>query len=405
MIAFVGARIVDGTGASPIEKGTIVVRAGRIQEVGPDVPVPQGARVVDLAGRTVVPGFVNAHGHVADTLGLESDPTFYTADHVRAQLERYARYGITTVASLGGDRDEAFKLRDAQDQPPLSRARIYVAGPVVASQNPAAARLMTGAVADMKADFVKIRVDDNLGTSEKMPPIVYRTVIDTAHARKLPVAAHVFYLDDAKELLRSGVDLLAHSIRDRDVDDEVIALFKERDVCLVPTLTREVSTFVYESEPAFFEDPFFLKEADPGVLEQLRDPERQKQVQASTSAQAYKKALDVASRNLDALDEAGVTIAMGTDSGPPGRFQGYFEHLEMELMVKAGMSPARVIEAATGDAARCLGLAGQVGTLTKNAWADLVVLHANPLEDILNTRTIESVWIAGARLPDHAARP
>ena len=138
---------------------------------------------------------------------------------------------------------------------------------------------------------------------------------------------------------------------------------------------------------------------DAALLAELRDAKRQAAVRASRSAQAYKTALEVASRNLAKLSAAGVRIAMGTDTGPPARFQGYFEHLELERMARAGLSPRQVLLAATGDAARCMGVAGQVGTLQPGAWADFLVLGRNPLDDIRHTRTIESVWLGGASLP------
>ena len=188
-------------------------------------------------------------------------------------------------------------------------------------------------------------------------------------------------------------------MRDRYVDDELIRLLKQRDVCLCPTLMREVSTFVYESEPAFFADPFFLRDADPAVLAELREPKRQAELRASRSAQAYKTALAVAGRNLKRLVDAGVRIAMGTDTGPPGRFQGYFEHLELGLMAQAGLTPRQVLLSATGDAARCMKVDGQVGAIRPGAWADLLVLARNPLDDVRNTRTLESVWIAGNEVP------
>src|SRR6185436_18862255 len=150
-------------------------------------------------------------------------------------------------------------------------------------------------------------------------------------------------------VLRAGADFIAHSIRDRAVDDEVVDLLKQRDVCVCPTLTREVSTFVYESEPAFFKDPFFLREAEADVLAELRDPKRQETYRTG-SGQQYKKALEVAQRNLKVLEDRGVRIAFGTDTGPPARFQGYFEHMELELMVEAGLTPQQALLSATGDA-------------------------------------------------------
>jgi imidazolonepropionase-like amidohydrolase len=205
----------------------------------------------------------------------------------------------------------------------------------------------------------------------------------------------MFYLADAKGLLRAGVDFLAHSVRDVDVDRELIDLMKARNVCLCPTLMREVSTFVYETRPAFFDDPFFRTDADPKVLATLEDPSRQATVAKDRSAQLYKRALDVARRNVRALHAGGVRLAFGTDTGPPARFQGYFEQLELEEMVKAGLTPSQALVAATSDAARCMGLADRVGTLQPDRYADFIVLAKSPLEDVRQTRTIESVWIAG----------
>ncbi|MEX0828513.1 MAG: amidohydrolase family protein, partial [Haliea sp.] len=177
-----------------------------------------------------------------------------------------------------------------------------------------------------------------------------------------------------------------------------IEQIRSQGVCYIPTLTREVSTFVYESEPDFFSDPFFRAEVEPGVIEELLSPERQTAMRNSPMAQGYKEGLEVAMANVGTLNQAGVPVAMGTDSGPPARFQGYFEHLEMDMMVEAGMSPLDAVRSATGVAADCLGLA-DLGTLEPGNWGDLVILGANPAADIANTKTVESVWIAGNRVP------
>ena len=399
-IALVGARILDGTGGPPLERGALLVRDGKVEAVGPmaKLKVPAGAQRIDVSGKTILPGFVNAHGHVGETQGLRSGPQFYNEENVLRQLGLYARYGVTTVFSLGGDREAAVRLRDSQSTPPLDRARIYLAGPVITADTPEAARRMVDSVAAMKVDIVKIRVDDQLGATKKMTKPVYQAVIDQAHRHGLRVAAHIFYLEDAKSLLQSGVDYVAHSVRDHDIDDETIALLKKRDVCLCPTLTREVSTFVYGKTPEFFSDPFFLREADRSVLQELQAPQKQQEFRESKAGQRYEAGLEVANRNLKKLSEAGVRIAFGTDTGPPARFQGYFEHMEMELMAKAGLTAMQILNSATGDAARCMQLAGQVGTLQPGAWADFLVLRANPLDNINNTKTLESVWIAGNRL-------
>jgi imidazolonepropionase-like amidohydrolase len=394
--AFTGARVLDGTDRAPIDNATILVRNGRIVDVGPapSVTVPAGAARESLSGKTLIPGLVNAHGHVGNTEGLQQG--HYSAKNVERDLRTYAAYGVTTVFSLGDDQAAGIAARDAQSVATLDRARLFVAGPVLAPKTPAEARQLVAEDQAMKVDIVKIRVDDNLGTTPKMAPEVYRAVIDEAHKRGLRVAVHLFYLADAKAVLDAGADFIAHSIRDKDVDADVIATLKRRNVCVCPTLTREVSTFVYESTPPWFSDPLFLKHADPTTVVALKEPARQQAMQNSSSAQRYKVALEEASRNLKLLSDAGVKIAMGTDTGPPARFQGYFELMELELMNKAGLTPRQVLTAATRDAAGCQQLA-DIGTLEKGKWADFVALDADPLADISNVRKINSVWIAGNR--------
>ncbi len=397
VMVFRGARLVDGHGVLLSPNGTIIVRGGRISAIGPveAVATPEGSTVVDLTGRTVIPGLINAHGHVGDTQGLESNPLFYTESNLVRQLRQYARYGITTVVSLGGDGEIGMRLRD-QSVGPLDRARLRVAGPVITATTPEAARADVDRVAGMNPDFIKIRVDDNLGTTPKMPLDAARAVIDQAHAHGLRVAVHIFYLDDAKALVRAGADLLAHSVRDAPVDDELVELLRTRNVCLVPTLTRELSTFVYESEPDFFSDPFFLKGVEASVVDGLRDPARRNRTPSSDLSYRYKAALEYAGANARRLSEAGAGLAFGTDTGPPGRFQGYFEHLELELLADAGLSPATILSMATAGAAECLGMP-DAGDLAVGRWADFVVLTGDPLADIRASRTIESVWIGGQK--------
>jgi imidazolonepropionase-like amidohydrolase len=392
--AFVGARIFDGTGKAVIEKGTILVTDGKIAAVGSSkkVKVPKGTQTIDVSGKTITPGLINAHGHVSD---VEGKKTGATEASVARQLGLFARYGITTVFSLGGEEEPAFKLRDAQDTPSLNRARIFVAGPVIVGTTPEEGRRMVDRVADMKPNYIKIRVDDNLGSTKKITPDVYKAVIDEAHARGLRLFVHYFYLDDAKDLVRSGADLLAHSVRDKPVDDEFIAMVKQRNIPYCPTLTREVSTFIYGDTPAFFTDTFFLREASPQVIAFLKEPKNQEAMRKSASAQAYKAALPTAEKNLKRLSDAGIPIIMGTDSGATAsRFEGYFEHMEMQKMAESGMSPKQILMSATGSAAHALKV-NDIGTLEVGKWADIVVFDKNPLDDINNTETLAAVYVAG----------
>jgi imidazolonepropionase-like amidohydrolase len=332
---------------------------------------------------------------------MRNDPDGYTRENLVRQLKTYAQYGVTTVFSLGDDQEAAFQLRNEQTKGTLDRARLFVSGPVINADTADAARAMTDKVAAMKPDVLKIRIDDNLGSSKKMPEAAWRATITRAEELKLPIATHIFYLADAKAALMAGADVIAHSVRDVAVDQEFIGELKARNACYTPTLMREVSTFVYGSTPGWARDPFFLKGAGEGAAEELSDPARQAKVQASGAYKQglrYKEGLEVAKRNLKTLIDAGVRVAMGTDTGPAGRWQGFFEHLELEMMVESGMTPMQVLVSATGAAADCHGKAGQLGSIQPGAAADLLVLSANPLDNIRNTRQIKSIWIGGRQL-------
>jgi imidazolonepropionase-like amidohydrolase len=383
-LAITHATILDGTGATPVRDATLLVRNGKIVALGPKVKIPAGAETIDASGKTVIPGLISAHSHVnrIEDLGV------------------FARYGVTTVMSLGGPREIEFRdaTRAEQQSPGITRSRLYIAGPIPVSKTAEEGRAAVDALAAVHTDFVKFRLDDNLGAGTEMPAEAYAAIIDEAHKKGMRVAVHAVYLRDAKAVLRLGAEYIAHSVRDSDLDAETIALLKRNRVCYSPTLMREVSTFVYADRPAFLADPFFLRDADTAWLAQVNDPAFQAKVRADKSAQWYKDHLPQAMRNLKKAEDAGVLVAMGTDTGPATRFQGYFEHLELEQMVKSGLTPMQALVAATKGSAQCLEIDHQVGTLTPGKWADFLVLSANPLDDIANTRKLESVYIAGRRL-------
>jgi imidazolonepropionase-like amidohydrolase len=403
--AFTGARVIDGTGRPPLEGATIVMRGGQIEAVGAagSVTVPPDAMRIDMTGKTIMPGIVNAHGHVQK--GFNNSTPIPIRDDLTRRLKMYAAYGVTTVVNLGANPDdelEGIRLRDEQNTIALDRARMYTSGGSVRRmKTPEDARKDVDRVADLKVDVVKFHFDD---PPNAMAPETWGAIVEQAKKRGMRVVPHIFYLRDARAAVEKGVDALGHSVRDVDVDQAFIAEMKRRNVGYIPTLTREVSVFVYETTPAFFADPFFQRGmplyrdhvaivSAPGYQEKLRnDP----------AVQAIKKALVQANRNLKLLSDAGVLIGFGTDSGVPnnatfGRWEGYFEHVELEMMVAAGLTPMQALTAATSGSARVSHL-DQLGTIARGKAADLLILDANPLQDIRNTRHINSVWIAGRRV-------
>jgi imidazolonepropionase-like amidohydrolase len=356
------------------------------------VNIPEHATVHDVTGKTIIPGLINAHGHVGDVKGIEGG--HYSRENIIDNLSIYARYGITTVVSLGGDKADAETLRAVNDTTDTQHARLFIAGEIINGKTPEEAMAVADSNHRMGVDIMKIRVDDNLGTSPKMPEEIYRAAIQRAHALGYKMATHMYYLDDARKLLDAGSDMLAHSVRDLPVDDAFIQLIKQKKACYCPTLTRELSTFVYEDTAAFFSDPFFTREYDATIIAPLLDPARQQKMRDSKSAQMYKKQLPVAKANLKTLCNQGVPIVFGTDSGVPTRFIGYFEHIEMSMMADAGLTPQQILLSATKNPAEYLGLK-DVGTLAPGHWADFVVLDADPLTNIENVRKINAVFIGG----------
>ena len=394
-VAYTGATVWDGTGAPALEDATLVVEDGRVVSVEAGGAVPEGAAEVSLEGRWVIPGLIDAHAHATGHWAPAevSDPVA----RLEGDLLLFARYGVTTVNSLGGAPEGAGGVRAAQDEPAPGRARLRYAGQVVTGPTPDEARAQVAANAERGVDWIKLRVDDNLGTAEKMAWPTVQATLDEAHARGLRVATHLFYLEDARRLLEMGTDLVAHSVRDVPVTAALAEELRTRGVCYVPTLTREVTTFAYAERPDWFDDPFFQRWASASEVEAVTDPAFQARMAASPAAARYREALVQAQENLATLVEAGAPVAFGTDAGPATRFPGYLQHMELALMVEAGLTPAQALEAATGGAAACLGLDG-VGTLEPGRWADFLVLTADPLADIGATKTLEAVYVGGGRI-------
>lgn len=417
-LVLTGFSLIDGTGRAAAPNSAMTIEGGRIRWVGPaaDLKVPAGAATVDLAGKFVMPGIINLHGHLGNVVGLAQKADLYTRQSVEHDLQTYASYGVTTMLSLGIDRDLIFDVRAEQRKGRPTMTRVYTAGqglvykdgfgggntvpgiptPVIDSVSQVDA--VVAEQARKGVDFLKFWTDDAYGTVKRMPLDIADAIIQSGHKHGLRVIAHVFYLEDAKHLAASGIDALAHSVRDRPVDQELIDAMKRNGTWLSSaTLTREVALSSYAAPPPFLNDPFFTRGTTPDVLATLASPEYQKKMAADPNLSKYPIAEDTEMKNLKKLADAGVRYGFGTDTGVPGRFQGYFEHLELAQMVAGGLTPMQTIVAATGNAAEFLR-AKDLGTLEAGKWADLIVLQRDPLADIGNSRTIESVYIAGNKV-------
>ena len=375
---FEGARLIVGDSSEAIEDAIFIVENDRFTAVGRrgQVDVPAGAVQVDLTGKTVMPAIIDTHKHLADT-----------REALVGQLNQLAYYGIGVAASLGRDEHAGvgFQVRDETIH---DAARLRSAGLGITAPEPGRtelpywvktedeARAAVRELAERRVDIVKIWVDDRNGQFEKLSPTLYGAIIDEAHKHSLRVIAHIFALEDAKGLLRAGLDAFAHGIRDRDIDEEVVGLFKERpNVILSPNLPGR----------GVIDDLNWLTGSIPAEeLEQLQE--------RNTDRPEAQETFGIQARNLARLSAEGVRIAFGTDGSNP-----WAAHVEMADMVAAGMSPGEVIVAATRNSAELLQLA-DVGTVQVDKSADFIVLDANPLDDITNTRRIAAVYLRGTEV-------
>ncbi len=369
--AYEGARLIIGDG-TVVQNGTLVVDGARIVAAGANVAVPAGATRVNLAGKTVMPMIIDTHVHLSPT-----------RERIIADLKRRAYYGVSAAMSMGADLYDMLPIR-GENIP--GAAKFLSAGRGITMPEPgrmtaphwiqteAEAVKAVQELVDRKVDMVKIWVDDWRGKYKKLTPEIYGAIIKEAQKNGLRVSAHLFDLEDAKGLIRANLDAFAHGVRDKDIDDEFVAMWKQRpNLVLIPNLPdRGVKT-----------DLSWLKGS-------MSDEELEKLEKANVDNPQTNAFFNIQGRNLARLAKEGARITMGTDGNRP-----WGPHVEMEDMVAAGMTPAQVIVAATRNGAEFLKLNDQ-GTLAAGKSADFIVLDANPLDDITNTRKISSVVLRGA---------
>ncbi len=407
--------LVDGSGGPPTLNATVIVLGGRIAVIGEGGThqVSGDPRVIDGQGKTLVPGIINLHGHVGLTKGLVQAQENYSRESVIDNLRTYASYGVTTTTSLGTDMEAVLGVSNDVNRgslPGVARVRTAlhgfttpngyptkapgVKGLALEVSTPDEARQHVDRLAAKGADLVKMWVDGHHGAFEKLRLSVCRAIIDQAHNRGLLAVAHLYELADAKLLVEAGLDMIVHSVRDTDVDRGLIRRLLARGVTYSPTLTREQSTYVYADEPDWLADPFFTRGVEASLVDELRTTFRDTQAN-DPELKINRENFRMAMRNLKTLSDAGVKIGFGTDTGPPARFAGYFEHWEAELMVEAGMTPMQVIVSFSKNASEALGIERDFGTLAEGKVADMILLNSNPLGNIRNLRDIDTVFIAG----------
>lgn len=405
--------VIDGSGRPPVKNMDVLLKEGKIVSISGNSK--SNARVVDMSGKTIMPLLTNVHGHLGMSKGTTVSPENFNREQIVKELERYLSYGVGTVLSMGTDKELIFSMRDDSRSGKLPGALIYTAGygfrPPLGSrpQETGMERIYRPATPDeaianikelaaLKPDVIKIWVDDQGGTVEKIKPAVYKAIISEAHKFGIRVAAHLFYLEDAHALLDAGVDIFAHSVRDKEVDDDLIAKMKSKGIVYIPTLTRDAYEFFYGTSQSWINDSFFKASLEPGVYELITSSDYKNRVLNNPRYQKNKDAYNMALKNLKKLYDSGVLVAMGTDSGAqPVRAQGFSEHLELQLMVDAGLTPLQAITVATRNASNVLRLKDQ-GVLSPGMRADFVVLNASPEIDIKATHSIHAVWRNGVEV-------
>jgi imidazolonepropionase-like amidohydrolase len=409
--------VIDGSGGSPRHNAALVVDGEVIRAItDADAPTPKGVKVIDLSGKTLMPEIINSHGHLGLLKGTKMSAENYTKENVERQLLQYQDYGVGAMLAMGTDRDQVYQWRTASHQGSLPGALIYTAGRgfgapaglpplsmgsdlVYRPTTPEQARKDIDELATHHPDIVKLWLDDFWGQYPKMKPEIYGAIIDEAHKNHLRVAAHVYHEEDAQHLVDDGIDALAHSVRDAEIPDSLIAQMKNKNVAYIGTMSLDEFLTAYADDPSWLNQPFFRDALEPGVYEMITSQQYKKSVQDDKKTKAEIAAQSIEMKNMKKVYDAGILVALGTDSGAtPTRPFGFAEHQELQLLVEAGLTPLQAITVATKNGAELLHASGEFGVLRPGLKANFIVLDKDPSKDIRNTESISSVWKNGKQV-------
>ena len=417
VVALTHVRVIDGTGAAPVDNATILMKDGEIVAVGSNITIPAHTKILDRTGDTVLPALISDHSHVGQYEGVTTGSQFYTRDNIVSALTQYRRYGVTTVTALGNNIPEVFDPLRKEAHAGKTPADLFgvdqgigvVKGAppinVVPDQlfrpaTPDEARKDVDKMADEGTDLMKIWVDDFDGTLPvKMKPEIIAAVVDESHKRHLRVAAHIHDLDDAEHVVAAGVDILAHGVRDKPVTQHLIDELKSRGIWYIATLQLDEASTAWADRADWTKTPFAIAGLSMPLLEQVKDPAWQTQNSIGKKADFARSSLAMNLKNLKTLHDAGVKIGFGTDSGAtPLRVPGVAEHRELALTVQAGLTPLQTIQIATQNAAALLDLSDR-GVIAPGKRADLLVVAGNPALNILDSDRIVETWANGHAMP------